>query len=77
MSLDSNEGDRVCQLRNFLMRLHGTTCALIAPLQPVLPRVSSINETLPSAPKHYETHQNMSLGSDWVERVRSLRKIPM
>jgi len=47
------------------------TCALIAPLQPVLHRVSSINETLPSAPKHYETHQNMSLGFNWVDRVRS------
>ena len=47
------------------------TCALIAPLQPVLHRVSSINETLPSAPKHYETHQNMSLGFNWVYRVRS------
>ena len=45
------------------------TCALIAPLQPVLHRVSSINETLPNAPKHYEKHQNMSLGFNWVDRV--------
>ena len=45
------------------------TCALIAPFQPVLHRVSTINETLPNAPKHYETHQNMSLGSNVVERV--------
>ena len=48
------------------------TCALIAPVQPVLYRVSSSNETLPNAPKHYETHQNMSLGSNGVDRVRSL-----
>ena len=34
------------------------TCALIAPFQPVLHRALSINETLPNAPKHYETHQN-------------------
>jgi len=47
------------------------TCALIAPFQPVLHRVSSINETLPNAPKHYETHKNMSLGINWVDRVRS------
>ena len=45
------------------------TCALNAPFQPVLHRVSSINETLPNAPKHYETHQNMSLGSNGVDLV--------
>ena len=52
------------------------TCALIAPVQPVLHRVSCSNETLPNAPKHYETHQNISLGSNGVGRVHSLRKIP-
>ena len=50
------------------------TCALIAPVQPVLSRVSCSNETLPNAPKHYETHQNMSLWSNGVDRVCSLRK---
>jgi len=53
------------------------TYALIALVQPILHRGSCSNETLPSAPKHYETHQNMSLGSNWLERVRSLPKIPM
>ena len=53
------------------------TCALIAPVQPVLHRVSCSNETLTNAPKHYETHQNMSLGSNRVDRVRSLWKILM
>ena len=53
------------------------TCALITPVQPVFQRVSCNNETLPNAPKHYETHQNMSLGSNGVDRFRSLRKIPM
>ena len=53
------------------------TCALIAPVQPILHRVSCRYETLPSTPKHYETHQNMSLGSNWLDRVRSLQKIPM
>ena len=48
------------------------TCELIAPDQPVLHRVSCTNETLTNAPKHYETHQNMSLGSNWLDRVRSL-----
>ena len=53
------------------------TCALIAPVQPVLQRVSCSNETLPNATKHYEMHQNMSLWSNGVDRFRSLRKIPM
>ena len=53
------------------------TCALIALVQPVLQRVSCINETLPNAPKHYETHQNMSLGCIGVDPFRSLRKILM
>ena len=51
------------------------TCALIALFQPVLHRVLSINETLPNAPKHYKTHQNMSLESNGVDRVDSLQKI--
>jgi hypothetical protein len=53
------------------------TCALIAPVQPILHLVSCSNERLPNAPKHYETHQNRSLGSNWVYRVHSLRKLPM
>ena len=53
------------------------TCALIELVQPVLQRVSCSNKTLPNAPKHYETHQNMSLGSNGVDRFLSLRKIPM
>ena len=51
------------------------TSALIAPFQPFLHRVSSINETLPNTPKHYETQKNMSLGSNGVDRVDSLQKI--
>ena len=53
------------------------TSTLIAPVQHVLQRVSCSNETLPNAPKYYETHQNMSLGSNAVDRVRLLQKIPM
>ena len=53
------------------------TCALIAPVQPVLQRVLCSNETLPNARKHYETHQNMSLGSNGVDWVCSLPKILM
>ena len=57
--------------RNFVAR----TFALIAPIQYVLQQVSCSYETIPNAPKHYETHQNMSLGSNGVNQVRSLRKI--
>ena len=53
------------------------TCALIAPVQPVLHRVSCSNEILPNTPKQYETHTNMSLGTNGVDWVRSLRKILM
>jgi len=52
------------------------TFALIAPIHPIFHRVSCTYETIPNAPKHYETHQNMSLGSNRVDWVRSLRKIP-
>ena len=58
---------------NFMAR----TSALVAPIQPVLHRVLCSNETLPNAPKYYETHQNISLGSNGVDRVRSLWKIQM
>ena len=65
----------VCVLcEKFHNEFMAQTCALIAPVQPVLQRVSCSNETLPNAPKYYETHQNMSLGSNGVVRVRSLRK---
>ena len=49
--------------------------ALIAPVHPVLHQLSCNYEMIPNAPKHYETHQNMSLGSNGVNQVRSLQKI--
>ena len=39
------------------------TFALIAPIQPILRRVSYNNKMAPNAPKHYGIQQNMSLGS--------------
>src|SRR6185437_10286019 len=44
--------------------------------RPVLHRVSYSNQTVPNAPKLYETHQNVSLGSNGVDQMRLLRKIP-
>jgi len=52
------------------------TFALIAPVQPILHQASCINETIQNAPKYYETHQYMSLGSNGVDQLRSLQKIP-
>ena len=50
------------------------TFTLIAPVQPILQRVSCSNEMVPDAPKHYERQQKMSLGSNGVDWVRSLWK---
>src|SRR6185436_19596157 len=43
----------------------------------ILHRVSSGNLMVPNAPKRYKTNQNISLGSNGVDRVRSLRNILM
>ena len=51
------------------------TLALIAPIHPILHRVSCSYEMIPNAPIHYETHKNMSLGSNGVDQVRLLGKI--
>ena len=46
------------------------TSPLIAPVQPILHRVPSGNETLPNAPKQYEMLQNMSLvPMGWIKCV--------
>ena len=59
--------------RDFVAR----TFALIAPVHPDLLRVSCCYETVPNAPKHHATHQNMSFGFNGVDRMHSLRKITM
>ena len=75
MSLGSNGVDRVNSLWKLRHNFVARTFALIAPIRPVLHRVSSSTETVPNAPKHYDTHQNMSLGSNGIDRVHSLQKI--
>ena len=59
--------------RDFVAR----TFALIAPVHPFLHRVSCSYETIPNVSQHFATHQNMSLGSNGADWVRSLRKILM
>ena len=75
MSLGSNGVDWVCSLRKTRRDFVARTFALIAPLYPVLHRVSCSYKKIINAPKHYATHQNMSLGSNGVDWVCSLRKI--
>ena len=75
LNLGTNGMDWVRSLRKKLQcDFVARTFALSAPIHPVLHQVCSY-EMIPNAPKHYETHQNMSLGSNGVDRVRSLRKI--
>ena len=50
------------------------TFALIAPVQYVLQQVSCSYETIPNAPKYYETDRNISLGSNGAHWVCLLRK---
>ena len=75
MGLLSNGLD---QVRSLQKMSHTTSWhelfSLITLVQPKLHRVSQTNEMVPDAPKHYETHQNMNLGSNAVDLVRSLRK---
>ena len=54
-----------------------STFALIAPVHPVLHRALCSYKMNPNALEHYETHQNMSLGSNGVDQVCSLQKITM
>ena len=59
--------------RDFVARTFG----LIAPVHPVLHRVSCSYNMIINVPKHYATHQNMSLGSngvDWCVRREKSRR---
>ena len=53
----------------------GRTFSLFAQIQPILHRVSCSNKMVRNAPKPYETHHNMSLGSYGMDSVDSLQKI--
>ena len=78
MILGSNGGGSVA----FIAKNLDTTSwhelfSLIGAVQPKLHRVSYNIETIPNAPKHYEMQQKLSLGSNGVHQVRSMRKHPM
>jgi len=74
MRLRSNGVDWFRSLRKIMTRLRAWV-ALVALVKPVLHRVYCRNKTIPNAPEHYKTRQNLSLGSDGLDRVCSLRKI--
>ena len=75
MSLGSNSVDWERSLQKILTRRRGLNfcinCTSLAFLQQVLCN----SEMVPNAPNWKETHQNMSLGSNGVDRERLLRKI--
>src|SRR6185437_4471752 len=74
MSLGSNGVDRVRSLLEIPMRVRGSNFCINCTSSH---RVSCSNETIQNAPKHYKTHQFMSLASNGLDRVRSLRKTLM
>ena len=71
MSLGSNGVDWVHLLWKSRRDFVAWTFALIAPVHSILHWVSCSYESIPNAPKHYATHQNMSLGSNGVDWVCS------
>jgi len=75
MSLGSNGVDRVRSLRKITMWLRGMDFCINCTCSPSFAQSFISYETIPNAPKHYEMHQNMNLGSNGIYRVRFLRKI--
>ena len=65
---------RVC-CEKFKQDIVARTFSLIAPVWLVLQQVSCCSKMVPNARKRKETHKNKSLGSNGVDRERSLRKI--
>ena len=76
MSLGSNGVDWMVHCGKSGPGFVARTFAIIAPVHTVLHRVSCSYETITNAPKHNETYENISLGSNGVDWVGSLRKMP-
>ena len=76
-SLGSTWLDRVCSLRKIRRRLHGTNLCINCTGSTYFAPSLCSNKRLSNAPKHYEMLQNMSLGSNGVDRVHSFLKISM
>ena len=67
ISLGSNGADWVHSLRKISTWLCGTNFCIICSSSSHFAPTSCNYETIPNAPKHYETQQNMSLGSNGVD----------
>ena len=75
MSLGSNGWIRCIPCKKSKRDIMARTFALIATVQYVLQQVSCSYETIPNAPKYYETDRNISLGSNRLDGLCWLRKI--
>ena len=69
ISLGSNGVDWVVHCEKSGRGFVARTFAIIAPVHTVLHRVSCSYETITNAPKHNETYENISLGSNGVDWV--------
>jgi len=76
MSLGSNGMDRVPLLWKIPTRLQCMNFCLFALVGTDLHQVLCSNQMVQMHPNHYETHKNMSLRSNGMDRVPSLQKIP-
>src|SRR6185437_7735425 len=65
----------IVRCKKFKQDIVARTFALIVPVWHVLQQVLCNRETVPNAPKRKETKQNMSFGSNGVDREHSLRKV--
>ena len=68
--------DEVRWLRKITRDFVARTFDLITQVQYVLQQVYCSYEMIPNAPKYYETHPNIGIGSNGVDWLRSLRNIP-
>src|SRR6185436_1393692 len=75
MSLGSNGVDREHSLQKILERHCVINFCINCTSLALLHKVSCSSETVQKAPEQKETHQNMSLGSNSVDRERSLQTI--
>src|SRR6185503_3989813 len=64
LSLGSNGVDQLHSLQKIQCDIMARTFVLIEPVQYGLKQVSCSYGTIPNAPKYYETHRNISLGSN-------------
>ena len=74
MSLGSNGVDRECSLRKNLTRHCCTNFCINVQFGAFCTKFRVVAKLFQNAPERKETHQNMSLGSNGVDRERSLRK---